>query len=83
MLAKQRSATLEGMNKDDFAKKLAQKSQLTPEQATAFVDAFSTVLADYFKKGEKVVIADFGSFYVRDDNTVQFNPSAKLKDLVD
>ncbi len=71
------------MNKDDFAKKLAQKSQLTPEQATTFVDAFSTVLAEYFKKGEKVVIADFGSFYVRDDNTVQFNPSAKLKDLVD
>lgn len=71
------------MNKDDFAKKLAQKSQLTPEQAATFVDAFSTVLADYFKKGEKVVIADFGSFYVRDDNTVQFNPSAKLKDLVD
>jgi nucleoid DNA-binding protein len=71
------------MNKDDFANKLAQKSQLTPEQAKLFVDAFCAVLVDYFKKGEKVVIADFGSFYVREDNNVQFNPSAKLKDLVD
>lgn len=71
------------MDKTAFAKELAKKSQLTPEQALGFVDAFSAVLAEYFKKGEKVVIADFGSFYVRDDNSVQFNPSAKLKDLVD
>lgn len=70
------------MEKEQFAKKLAQKSQLSPEQATKFADAFCEVLADYFKKGEKVVIADFGSFYVRDDNTVQFNPSAKLKEIL-
>lgn len=65
-----------------FAKKLTEKSELNEEQATAFLDAFSEVLADYFKRGEKVVIAEFGSFYVKDDKTVQFNPSSKLKDLV-
>lgn len=70
------------MNKAEFAKKLSAKSQLNEEQALAFTEAFSEVLADYFKKGEKVVIAEFGSFYVKDDKTVQFNPSAKLKELV-
>ena len=71
------------MNKADFAKKLCSKTQLTDEQAAAFVDAFAVTLAEYFKKGEKVVIAEFGSFFVRDDKTVQFNPSAKLKELVE
>lgn len=70
------------MNKEGFAKRLAEKSQLSEDQASKFVDAFCDTLADYFKKGEKVVIADFGSFYVRDDKSVQFNPSAKLKDRV-
>ena len=79
MLAKNR---LEVMDREGFAKKLAEKSQLSEEEAGKFVDAFSETLAEYFKKGEKVVIADFGSFYVRDDKTVKFNPSAKLKDQV-
>lgn len=79
MLAKNR---LKVMNREGFAKKLAEKSQLSEEEAGKFVDAFSETLTEYFKKGEKVVIADFGSFYVRDDKTVQFNPSAKLKDQV-
>ncbi|MEX0594821.1 MAG: HU family DNA-binding protein [Patescibacteria group bacterium] len=71
-----------GMDKSGFVKKLVSKTELNDEQAAAFLDAFSEVLADYFKKGEKVVIAEFGSFYVKDDKSVQFNPSSKLKDLV-
>lgn len=70
------------MNQEGFAKKLAEKSHLSEDEAAKFVTAFSETLADYFKKGEKVVIADFGSFYVRDDKSVQFNPSAKIKDQV-
>lgn len=70
------------MDRSGFARKLAESSQLSEDQADEFVSAFMMVMADYFKKGEKVVIADFGSFYVREDKTVQFNPSAKLKDLV-
>lgn len=71
------------MNNEEFAKKLATKTQLSAEEAAKFMTAFSEVMADYFKRGEKVIIADFGSFYVRDDNSVQFNPSAKLKNLVE
>ena len=70
------------MNREGFAKKIAAKSQLSEAEAAKFVDAFCETLTDYFKKGEKVVIADFGSFYVRDDKSVQFNPSAKLRDQV-
>jgi len=70
------------MDKSVFAKKLAEKSRLSEEEATKFIETFSDVLAEYFQKGEKVVIAEFGSFYVLDDKKIQFNPSAKLKDLI-
>jgi len=70
------------MNREGFAKKIAEKSQMNEAEAAKFVEAFCQTLAEYFKKGEKVVIADFGSFYVRDDKSIQFNPSAKLKDQV-
>jgi len=70
------------MTSNDLAKELAERSQLEEKDASAFIEAFASVLAGYFKKGEKVVVADFGSFYVKDDKTVQFNPSAKLKQLV-
>ncbi len=70
------------MDRTGFAKKLVEKSHLSEEEASRFIDAFLETLAEYFKKGEKVVIADFGSFYVREDKSVQFNPSAKLKDQV-
>jgi len=70
------------MNNAELAKKLAAKSRLSEEQAVAFVDGFASVMAEYFKKGEKVVIAEFGSFFVGENKKVQFNPSAKLKDLV-
>jgi len=70
------------MDKGGFAKQLAEKSQLSEAEATKFIDSFTDTLATYFRKGEKVVIAEFGSFYVRADKSIQFNPSAKLKDLV-
>ncbi len=70
------------MTTDDLAKQLADRSQLDEKSAAEFIAAFASVLAGYFKKGEKVVIAEFGSFYVKDDKSVQFNPSAKLKQLV-
>lgn len=70
------------MTKDEFAKKLSGQTQLSEAEATEFIQAFSKVLSDYFKKGEKVVIAEFGSFFVGENKTVQFNPSAKLKELI-
>jgi len=70
------------MDKAGFIKSLAGKTELSEEQAGEFVDAFTNVMADYFRKGEKVVIAEFGSFYVKENKEVQFNPSSKLKDLL-
>lgn len=70
------------MNNAEFAKALSAKTRLSETEAAQFIEAFSQVLADYFKKGEKVVIAEFGSFFVGDDKSVQFSPSAKLKDRV-
>ncbi len=70
------------MDREGFIKRLSSKTELNEEQAGAFLDAFTKVMSDYFRKGEKVVIAEFGSFYVKDDKSVQFNPSTKLKDLV-
>ncbi len=71
------------MDRSELAKKLAAKAGLEEKQAVLFVDAFCQTLADYFQQGEKVVIAEFGSFVVRPDKTIQFNPSARLKELVD
>lgn len=70
------------MTTGELATKLAAKSQLSEKEATEFIEVFTEVLAEYFKKGEKVVIAEFGSFYVGENKTIQFNPSAKLKDTV-
>jgi nucleoid DNA-binding protein len=70
------------MDNAELAKKLSEKSHLDEQQAEEFIAAFSEVMGEYFKKGEKVVIAEFGSFYVGEDKKVQFNPSAKLKEVV-
>lgn len=70
------------MNKEELAKKLAAKSRLNEQEATDFIEAFTEVMAEYFKRGEKVVIAEFGSFTIGENKTVQFNPSAKLKEIV-
>lgn len=70
------------MNREGFIKKLVSKTELKEEQAGVFLDAFTKVMTDYFRKGEKVVIAEFGSFYVKENKEVQFNPSTKLKDFI-
>lgn len=71
------------MTDQELAKKLAARSKLSEAEALSFIDAFTSTLADYFKAGERVIIAEFGSFYIKDDKTIQFNPSAKLKELID
>jgi nucleoid DNA-binding protein len=71
------------MDQIEFTKRFASKINLDEKKAEEFVQAFSSTLADCFKKGEKVIIAEFGSFYIKDDKTVQFNPSAKLKEVID
>lgn len=69
------------MDAEGLAKKLAEKSSLDEAKAAKFVAAFSEVIAECIARQEKVILADFGSFALKGDN-VQFNPSAKLRDLV-
>jgi len=69
------------MDSAALAKKLADKTSLDEAAARQFVDAFSAVVGNYIASKEKVILADFGSFDIKDDN-IQFNPSAKLRDLV-
>lgn len=74
-------ATLGEMDQTALAKKLAAKSSLDEAAANKFIDAFSEVIGGYIASGEKVILADFGSFDRNGDN-IRFNPSAKLRDLV-
>ena len=50
------------MNKSEFIKELANKSDLTIKQASAACDAFLSIIKDAMKSGEKLSIAGFGSF---------------------
>ncbi|MEK7548531.1 MAG: HU family DNA-binding protein [Patescibacteria group bacterium] len=71
------------MNRAELIKELARKTDVEEKQAAEFVGAFLETMSDYFKKGEKVVIGEFGSFFVTPNRQIQFNPSAKLKQLVE
>lgn len=66
-----------------MAKSLATRSNLLPEEVEKFLEAFTELMIEHFKKGEKVVIADLGSFYLNQDGSIQFNPSAKLKSQIE
>lgn len=70
------------MANKELSKRLSERSHLSEADAERCIQFFVEVLKEYFKKGEKVIIAEFGSFSVTDDGLIQFNPSAKLKSLV-
>lgn len=52
------------MNKKELIAAIAEKTELTQEQAKAALNAFVDVVADELKKGEKVQITGFGTFEV-------------------
>lgn len=70
------------MTHEQLVAQLATQAKITPEEAEKFLTELVTLFSEYFRKGEKVVIAEFGSFFVQPDQTIQFNPSAKLKQLI-
>ena len=70
------------MDKKALAEDLAKKTHLALPDAEKFVDSFFATIAEYFKRGERVIIADFGSFYLKEDKTIQFNPSVKFKEII-
>ena len=66
------------MNKTDFIKAVAAKSDLSIKDATAAVEAFADVVADALKAGDKVAIAGFGTFEIKEKaERSGFNPIKK------
>lgn len=66
------------MNKADFIKAIAAKADLSIKDASAFVDAYSAVVADALKAGDKVAIAGLGTFELKAKAARQgFNPLTK------
>ena len=66
------------MNKTEFIARVAEEAGLTKAQAQKAVAAFSDVIADQMRKGEKVAILGFGTFSVTERQArMGINPRTK------
>ena len=52
------------MNKADFIKTVAEKAQLTQKDTKAVYEAMVETIHEEMKKGERLTLVGFGSFYV-------------------
>ncbi|MBR3811757.1 MAG: HU family DNA-binding protein [Agathobacter sp.] len=52
------------MNKTELVAAMAEKAQLSKKDAEAALKAFTEVVADELKKGEKIQLVGFGTFEV-------------------
>ncbi len=57
------------MNKENFIKKVALKTESTIVDAKKFVNAFIDVVTDAFNEGERVELQRFGTFSKRTHQT--------------
>ncbi len=53
------------MNKADFIKAIAKKADISLKDATAAVNAYQDVITEALKSGDKVAIANFGSYELK------------------
>lgn len=68
------------MNKGDFVKAVAEKADLSIKDAGAAFEAFSSVIADTLKKGDKIQIAGFGTFELKEKAAREgINPATGAK----
>ncbi|MDR3318189.1 MAG: HU family DNA-binding protein [Clostridiales bacterium] len=68
------------MNKGEFIKALAEKSDITVKQADAVYDAAYATIADALKAGDKVALAGFGTFELKAKPAREgINPKTKAK----
>ena len=54
------------MNKTELVAAIAEKTELSKKDAEAALKAFTDVVADELKKGEKIQLVGFGTFEVRE-----------------
>lgn len=68
------------MNKGEFIKAIAQKTNSTLKAATSFFDAYQGIIAAALKKGEKVALVGFGTYEARKRPArTGINPMTKAK----
>ena len=66
------------MNKQEFIKAVAGKAEISLKDAAAAIEAYGAVIAETLKAGDKVAIANFGSYEIKDKPERQgFNPITK------
>lgn len=71
------------MKQSDLVLEVSKNTSLDQEKANQVVKVFIEVMSDYIARGEKIVLSEFGSFYITEDKQVQFHPSAKIKEKID
>ena len=54
------------MNKSQLVAAMAEKTEMTKKDVEACLNAFTGVVTDTLKKGEKVQLVGFGTFEVKD-----------------
>ena len=68
------------MNKTELINAIADTAKLSKKDAEAAVNAFTSVVSDALKKGEKVQLIGFGSFEVKERSArVGINPLTREK----
>ncbi|AYO54942.1 HU family DNA-binding protein [Acinetobacter wuhouensis] len=54
------------MNKSELVAAMAEKSELTKDQATKALNAFEAVVSETLKSGDEIALVGFGTFKVSD-----------------
>ncbi|MFA6866569.1 MAG: HU family DNA-binding protein [Clostridia bacterium] len=68
------------MNKGQFIKAIAEKSALSQKDAAAAYEALFAVVTDALKAGDKIQLAGFGTFELREKAAREgFNPATRAK----
>ena len=68
------------MNKTELVAAIAEKTELSKKDAEAALKAFTDVVADELKKGEKIQLVGFGTFEAAERPERQgINPATKEK----
>lgn len=75
-------STVDRIQKNEVARRLAERMQTDEATATTWLDAMLETLYESFKAGESVTLTGFGSFYVRPERSswvFKFSPGQKLR----
>ena len=71
------------MNKAELVAAMAERAELSKKDAEAALKAFTDVVAEELKKGEKIQLVGFGTFEVRKKNErVSVHPKTQQRTLI-